>query len=148
MRLLIGCVLVLWSGVGMTQAVDFRIHDSFGASYSAANIGEDLGALYNISFEPVMVIILGPESGDPRVAEQQRIARGLDPEETGVLYAVGTPDGGTGRGYSVSANTAADLLPRPEAFRVLVIDATGGILVDAESVLTTEEILAVAPGSS
>lgn len=147
MRLLIGCVLACWAGSALAQSVDFRIYDSFGASYSAASIGEDLGALYNIGFDPVMVVIVGPGIDDERVSEQRTIARGLDPDETGVLYAIGTPSGGAGRGYSINANTAAELLPAADAFRVLVIDAVGDILIDSDSVLSAEEILAVTPNS-
>jgi len=145
MRLLLGCVLTLFAGLALAQSLDIRIHDSFGGSYSSANIGEELGALYNIGFDPIMVVIIGPEANDERLQEQRRIAHALDPEETGVLYAIGTPLGGASHGYSITGNTARELLPSPGGFRVIVLNANGRILIDSDEVLSAEELLAATP---
>lgn len=146
MRLLAAFVLFLWSVASVAQTIDVRVHDAFGASYNSTSIGEDLGALYNIDFDPVLVIILAGDATDERLVEQRAIVRALDPRETGVLYALGTPLGASSRGYTVSANSAAELLPQPDGFRVLVLDSVGRIQVDSDSVISAETIIGIAPG--
>lgn len=145
MRWLAGSLLACWAAVAPAQTLDIRIHDSFGASYASSSIGDDLGALYNIGFDPVMVIVLASDPADDRLQEQRRILRGFDPDETGILYALGIPEGVTTRGYSVSGNTAAELLPGPDSFRVLVLNARGEIRLDSSAVVAAEDLLAVAP---
>lgn len=145
MRWLAACLFALWSASALGNTINVQIYDSIGASYSTATIGAELGAAYAIDFEPVMVLILGPSLEDERVAEQRRIVRELDPDETGVLYAIGTAGGGNYRGYSLTTNTAAELLPDAEGFRVLVLDGSGEIRLDSDSVLGADELVAETP---
>jgi hypothetical protein len=145
MRWLAALVLASWSVASLAQTIDVRVYDAFGGSYDSTSIGEDLGAVYNIGFDPVLVIILAGDMSDERLAEQRRIVRTLDPDETGVLYALGTPMGATSRGYTVSANSAAELLPEPDGFRVLVLNSVGAVRIDSTSVLDAEAIIAETP---
>lgn len=145
MRWLAGCFIALLASTVHAQTIDVRIHDSFGASYSSTSIGDELGAVYNIGFDPILVIILAADPGDERLREQRTIARSLAPEETGVLYAVGTPEGASSRGFTVSGNTAAELLEDSDGFRVIVLDAVGEVRVDTQSILDAEAIVAETP---
>lgn len=147
MRVAIALLLTSWSAVAGAATLDVRIHDVFGTSYQTTEIGAQLGALYNIGFDPTLVLIIGPDLADERVVEQRRIVRAFDPNETGILFAIGTPEESYARGYSVTPNTSAELLPAPDGFRVLVLDANGTILHDSAEVLSAEELLALTPGN-
>lgn len=146
MRWLAGCIVALLASAAHADTVDVRVYDSFGASYSSLSIGEELGALYNIGFDPVLVIILAADPNDERLREQRTIARALDPEETGVLYAVGTPEGASSRGFTLSGNAAADLLAGSGGdFRVIVLNAVGEVLIDTDSIVEADELVAETP---
>lgn len=136
-----------WAAPAGAATLDIRIYDAFGVSYRTTRIGEQLGAIYNISFDPRLVLILGPELGDERVRRQERIAAGIDPDAHGILFAVGTPAQQTyGKGFSLAPNTAARLLPSADAFRVIVLGATGQVLLDVDRVVPRERLLGLSQG--
>ncbi|GEM_PF-2080632 len=137
-------LLALWATTASAEVVDIKIYDAFGQSYQSVNIGDRLALIYNISFDPTMVIILGPTLADERLQEQQKIAAGIDPEEHGILFAIGTPVGSYDRGFNLAPNTAAELLPDPDAFRVLVLGANGTVLSRSASVMPRERLLSIA----
>lgn len=145
MRWLAGCLLAGWAGFALAGSINVQLYDSFDRSYSTTMIGDELGAAYAIGFDPIMVLILGPSLDDERVAEQREIARELDPEETGVLYAIGTSEGDSYTGYRLTAGATSELLDDGDAFRVLVLDANGEIRVDAASPLGADELIAETP---
>lgn len=148
MRWALAAVLALWLPPASAATLDIQVYDAFGASYRTTRIGEQLGAIYNISFEPRLVLILGPSLSDERVRRQERIAAGIDPDEHGILFAVGTPDEQTyGRGFSLAPNTAAGLLPSVNAFRVIVLGASGQVLLDVDEVVPRERLVELSQGS-
>jgi hypothetical protein len=137
-------LMALWATVASAEVVDIKIYDAFGQSYQSVNIGDRLAAIYNISFDPTMVVILGPALADERVREQEKIAAAIDPEEHGILFAIGTPTETYSRGFSLAPNTAASLMPDPKAFRVLVLSANGTVLSRSGSVMSRERLLSIA----
>lgn len=137
-------LMALWATTASAEVLDIKIYDAFGQSYQSVNIGARLASIYNISFEPTMVIILGPSLADARVQKQEEIAANIDPEAHGILFAIGTPSGSYSRGFSLAPNTAARLLPDPDAFRVLVLSANGTVLSRSGSVMSRERLLAIA----
>lgn len=138
-------VLAVCSGPLAAATVEVKVYDAFGSSYSSTRIGEELGALYNLDFRANLVLILGPNLQDERLNRQKDIVDDLDPSEHGVLFAIGTPVESYGRGFSVSPNSAADLLPSADAFRVLVLGPTGEILHEASDVIPRERLLQIVP---
>lgn len=138
--------LAFWAATASAEVIDVKLYDAFGQSYQSVNIGESLAAIYNISFDPTMVIILGPSLGDERVKQQEKIAADIDPEQHGVLFAIGTPGETYSRGFSLAPNTAARLMPAPDAFRVLVLGPNGNVLARSSSVLSRARLLELAPG--
>lgn len=149
MRWIGSAILMLLAATAHAAVIDIKIYDAFGASYQTTNIGERLGALYNIGFDPTMVLILGPTLDDERVREQERIAAALDPKETGILFAIGTPTQQTyGKGFSIAPNTAAELLPGEDAFRVVVLGPDGTVLLDQREVVERQRLLEISPGDS
>lgn len=145
MRGLLGFALALAAAPVGAATLDVKVHNAFGASYSTTEIGHQLGALYNISFDPTLVLILGPALDHEDVRRQQDIVADIDPDEHGILFAIGTPRQSYSRGYSVTPNTAAELLPSPDAFRVLVLGASGEVLLDADEVIPRERLIAASP---
>lgn len=139
-------LVALWATTASAEVVDIKIYDAFGQSYQSVNIADRLASIYNISFDPTMVIILGPTLADERVREQEKIAADIDPEEHGILFAIGTPSETYSRGFSLAPNTAAGLMPGPEAFRVLVLGAEGKVLSRSGSVISRERLLSIAAG--
>lgn len=137
-------LMALWATTASAEVVDIKIYDAFGQSYQSVNIGDRLASIYNISFDPTMVIILGPTLADERVREQEKIAADIDPEEHGVLFAIGTPVGTYDRGFSLAPNTAAELLPDPNAFRVIVLGADGTVLSRSGSVMSRDRLVSIA----
>lgn len=144
MKRLCVVLMALWATTASAEVIDIKIYDAFGQSYQSVNIGERLASLYNISFDPTMVIILGPTLADERIREQEKIAAGIDPEEHGILFAIGTPVGTYERGFNLAPNTAAELLPDPDTFRVLVLGAEGTVLSRSGSVMSGERLLSIA----
>jgi len=148
MRWALGGVLALWTLAASAAVIDIKIYDAFGAAYQTTRIGEQLGAIYNISFDPTMVLILGPSLSDPRVVKQEKIAADIDPDRYGILFAIGTPAQQTyGKGFSIAPNTAAKLLPSPNGFRVLVLGAKGQVLLDTRDIVTRKQLIGISPGS-
>lgn len=146
MRWLLAMAMALVTASASAATVDVEIHDAFGGSYSTTNIGERLGAIYDIQFDPVLVLTLGPSQDDARVKKQAQIVNGIDPEEYGVLLAIGTPTQQTyGKGFSLTPNTAAELLPAEDAFRVIVLGAGGEVLLDSREVVSRERLLTFSP---
>ena len=146
MRWILVLLVMVWTTVAAAQPIDIKIYDAFGVAYQTTNIGERLGAIYNISFDPTMVLILGPSLQDQRVRRQRDIVAELDPDEYGILFAIGTPKEQTyGKGFSLAPNTAASLLPSADAFRVLVIGPAGTILEDTTAVLDRETLIQLSP---
>lgn len=141
MRWFFGVMLVCLVGVAKADTIDVRIHDRYGASYSSTSIGSDLASIYNIDFDPVLVLVLASTSENARFQEQVEILRDLDPEETGVMYAVGTPGGVSARTYKVTPNQATQLLGADRNFRVLVLDEVGQVQRDSETVLTADDLV-------
>ncbi len=137
-------LIALWATAASAQVLDIKIYDAFGQSYQSVNIGARLASIYNISFDPTMVIILGPALADERVREQEKIAADIDPEAHGILFAIGTPSETYRRGFSLAPNTAAELLPDPQAFRVMVLGADGTVLSRSGSVMSRERLLSIA----
>ncbi|WP_139150711.1 hypothetical protein [Halofilum ochraceum] len=137
-------LMALWATTASAEVVDIKIYDAFGQSYQSVNIGARLASIYNISFDPTMVIILGPTLADERVQQQEKIAAGIDPEEHGILFAIGTPSETYSRGFSLAPNTAASLMPDPESFRVLVLGANGTVLSRSGSVMSRERLVSIA----
>ena len=137
-------LMALWATTANAEVVDIKIYDAFGQSYQSVNIGARLASIYNISFDPTMVIILGPTLADERVQKQEKIAAGIDPEEHGILFAIGTPTETYSRGFSLAPNTAASLMPDPESFRVLVLGANGTVLSRSGSVMSRERLVSIA----
>lgn len=137
-------LMALWATTASAEVVDIKIYDAFGQSYQSVNIGARLASIYNISFDPTMVIILGPTLADERVQKQEKIAAGIDPEEHGILFAIGTPTETYSRGFSLAPNTAASLMPDPESFRVLVLGANGTVLSRSGSVMSRERLVSIA----
>jgi hypothetical protein len=147
MRRLLGIILALHFSTAGAAVIDIKLYDAFGASYESTRIGERLAAIYNIQFDPTMVLILGPSLQDERVREQERIVADIDPDEYGILFAIGTPRQQTyGKGFSLAPNTAAELLPAPDGFRVLVLGPDGTVLRDARDILSREQLIEIAPG--
>ncbi len=138
-------LLALWVTSAPAEVIDVKVYDAFGQSYKTVNIGESLASLYNLSFEPTMVLVLGPALSDSRVRQQEKILAGIDPQEHGILFAIGTPSETYSRGFNVAPNTAADLLPSNDAFRVLVIGAEGTVINRSQRVLKRQEVLSLAP---
>ena len=148
MRWILGTALALSTTIASAAVVDVKIYDAFGAAYQTTSIGERLGAIYNIAFDPTMVLILGPALEDERVREQQKIVAGIDPDEHGILFAIGTPRQQTyGKGFSLAPNTAAELLPAEDAFRVLVLGADGTVLLDTNGVVGRDRLIGISPSS-
>lgn len=145
MRWFFGVMLVCLVGAAQadtqTDTIDVRLHDRYGASYSSTSIGSDLASIYNIDFDPVLVIVLATTSENARFQEQVEILRDLDPEETGIIYAVGTPGGLSARSYKVTPNRAAQLLGAERGFRVLVLDEVGRVQRDSETVLSADDLV-------
>lgn len=134
-------MLVCLVGAAQADTIDVRIHDRYGASYSSTSIGSDLASIYNIDFDPVLVIVLATTSENERFREQVEILRDLDPEQTGIIYAVGTPGGLSARAYKVTPTRAAQLLGADRGFRALVLDDVGRIQRDSETVLTADDLV-------
>lgn len=148
MRGILGTALALFATVADAAVIDVKIYDAFGAAYQTTNIGERLGAIYNISFDPTMVLILGPSLEHELVREQERIAAGIDPDEHGILFAIGTPNQQTyGKGFSLAPNTAAELMASPDSFRVLVLGPEGTVLLDTDRVVSRERLIELSPSS-
>jgi hypothetical protein len=146
MRWILATLLLLCAGHASAATIDIKIYDAFGSSYSTTNIADRLGAVYDISFDPTLVITLGPSQDDSRVQEQEKIVNGLDPDSTGVLLAIGTPTQNTyGQGFSLTPNAAKELLPSDDAFRVLVLGAGGEVLLDSSDVVSRDRLLELAP---
>jgi len=147
MRWLFAFALALTTTTASAAVIDVKIYDAFGASYDTTHIAEQLGALYNISFDPTLVLILGPSLQDDRLREQHKIVAGIDPDEHGILFAIGTPQQTFSRGFSVTPNTAAELLDqKPGDFRVIVLGTRGRVLLDTQQVVPRERLLEIAPG--
>ncbi len=148
MRWVIGLALALAAASASAATIDIKIHDAFGGSYRTTNMAERLGAIYDIQFDPVLVLTLGPSEDDERVKEQAQIVNRIDPDEHGVLLAVGTPTQQTyGKGFSVTPNTAIELLPSEDAFRVIVVGAGGEVLLDTDEVVSRDRLLQFSPDS-
>lgn len=136
--------LLLWSSLAGAAVVELRVFDAFGSSYSTTRMGEQLGSLYDLDFEARMVLILGPNLSDQRVQEQEDIVATIDPSEHGILYAIGTPTQTYMRGFNITPNDAASLLPGPDSFRVLVLGPTGRVLYESDQVVSRETLVQVA----
>jgi len=148
MRWFLGMALAFAAASASAATIDVKIHDAFGGSYRTTNMAERLGAIYDIQFDPVLVLTLGPSEDDARVKEQAQIVNGIDPDEHGILLAVGTPTQRTyGKGFSVTPNTAIELLPSKDAFRVIVVGAGGEVLLDTNEVVSRERLLQFSPNS-
>ncbi|MFW5970129.1 MAG: hypothetical protein ACOCP9_05775 [Halofilum sp. (in: g-proteobacteria)] len=139
-------LIAFWATAASAEVLEIKIYDAFGQSYQSVNIGESLASKYNISFDPTMVIILGPSLADERVQEQEEIVADIDPDEHGVLFAIGTPSETYDRGFSLAPNTAAELMPDADVFRVLVLGAEGTVLSRSGSVMPRERLLSIASG--
>lgn len=139
-------LLLLWSGLAQAVVIDVKVYDAFGSAYPTTQIGEQLGSLYDLDFKTTMVLVLGPGLSDERLLEQEAILTGIDPGEYGILFAVGTPGETYTRGFSITPNAAAGLLPSADAFRVFVLDPTGRVLHQSSTVIPREELLRIAPG--
>jgi len=139
-------LLLLWSGLAQAAVIDVKVYDAFGSAYPTTRIGEQLGSLYNLDFRTTMVLVLGPALSDERIRKQEEILTGIDPAEHGILFAVGTPTETYTRGFSITPNAAAGLLPSADAFRVFVLDPSGRILHQSSTVMPREELLRIAPG--
>jgi hypothetical protein len=139
-------ILGLWATVAPAAVIDAKVYDAFGQSYETTNIGERLGAVYDISFEPTLLLILGPDLDDQRVQEQEAIASELAPEEFGMLFAIGTPAQTYSRGFSITPNAAARLLPGEGAFRAVVLGPSGRVLADSQQVLSRDRLIELSPG--
>ena len=144
MRSVLVLALCLWTGIASAATIDIKVYDAFGSAYSTTQIGEQLGALYNLDFNASMVLVLGPDLTDERVTAQEDILAAIDPSEHGILFAIGTPGQTYTRGFNVAPNTAADLLPDPGAFRVLFLGPTGEVLFDADEVVAREQLIEIA----
>ncbi len=48
------------------------------------------------------------------------------------------------RGFNITPNDAATLLPNPEAFRVLVLGPTGRVLYESREVIDREMLIRIA----
>jgi len=138
--------LLLWSGLVQAAVIDVKVYDAFGSAYPTTQIGEQLGALYNLEFETTMVLILGPDLSDERLLQQEDIISAIDPAEHGILFAIGTPTETYTRGFSITPNAAARLLPSADAFRVLVLGPSGRVLYQSDSVIPRDRLLQIAPG--
>lgn len=125
--------------------IEVKVYDAFGSSYSSTRIGEELGALYNLDFRAHLVLILGPNLQDERLNRQKNIFDTIDPAEHGILFAIGTPVATYTRGFSITPNAAAELLPTAEAFRVLILGPTGEILHESTDVISRERLLQIVP---
>lgn len=146
MRWILGTALALLATTAGAATVDVKIYDAFGAAYQTTNIGERLGAIYNISFDPTMVLILGPGLQDERVRQQEKIVADIDPDKHGILFAIGTPRQQTyGKGFSLAPNTAAELMPSADAFRVLVLGPRGTVLLDTDQLVSRERLIELSP---
>ena len=145
MKRLVVVVLALWSMAATAETVDVKVYDAFGQSYKTVDIGDSLASLYNLSFAPAMVLVLGPDLQDDRVRQQEQILANLDPEEHGIVFAIGTPTETYSRGFNVAPNTAAELLPSSGAFRVLVLGPNGTVLDRSQNVVTRDRLIALAP---
>lgn len=139
-------LMAFWATAASAEVVDIKIYDAFGQSYQSVNIGERLASIYNISFDPTMVIILGPTLADERVQQQESVVAGIDPEEHGLLFAIGTPVGTYDRGFSLAPNTAAELMPSPDAFEVLILGADGTVIARSDDVVPRDRLIAIAQG--
>lgn len=139
--------LALWTTSVVAATVDVKVYDAFGQSYRTVDIGEQLGAIYNISFDPTLVLVLGPSLSDERVEKQERIVSGINPAEYGILLAIGTPTESYSRGFSVAPNTATSLMPSQDAFRVIVLGADGTVLQESSKVLSRERLIELSPAS-
>lgn len=139
-------LLLLAGGTVQAAVIDTRVYDAFGAAYPTTEVGEQLGALYNLDFEIIMVLVLGPSLSDERLRKQEDILNAIDPTEHGILYAVGTPGETYTRGFSITPNEATRLLPAADAFRVLVLGPSGRVLYQSDSVVSREKLLEIAPG--
>lgn len=138
-------VLALCSLPAAAATIEVKVYDAFGSSYSSTRIGEELGALYNLDFRANLVLILGPNLQDERLNRQKDIVDAIDPAEHGILFAIGTPVATYTRGFSITPNSAAELLPNAEAFRVLVLGPTGEILHESTDVIPREQLLQIVP---
>lgn len=143
-RWLAGLVLTLWTGLASAAVIDVKVYDAFGAGYSTTEIGEQLGSLYNLEVETTMVLIVGPSLDDERLLEQEAIVAAIAPAEYGILYAVGTPTQTYTRGFSITPNAAAGLLPSNDAFLVLVLGPAGRVLYRSDSVVSRDKLLQIA----
>ncbi len=139
--------LAMWSGLAVAATIDVKVYDAFGSSYASTRIGEELGALYNLDFDTTLVLILGPDLQDERLNRQKNIVDELDPGEHGILFAIGTPVATYTRGFNISPNAAAELLPTADAFRVLVLGPTGEVLHESTDVIPREQLIRIAPGN-
>jgi len=139
-------LLLLWSGLAQASVINVKVYDAFGSAYPTTQIGEQLGSLYDLDFKTTMVLVLGPGLSDQRLLAQEAILSGIDPAEHGILFAVGTPTETYTRGFSITPNAAAGLLPSADAFRVFVLDPTGRVLHQSSTVVPREELLRIAPG--
>ena len=146
MKRVYAIALALWTMTASAAVLDIKVYDAFGQSYRTTNIGESLGAIYNISFDPTLVLILGPALNDERVKQQERIVAELDPEQYGILFAIGTPTQAYSRGFSVTPNQAGKLLAADNAFRTIVLGPDGTVLADSSQVIPRDRLLALAPG--
>lgn len=145
-RWLAALLLWAWSLSAAAAVIDLRIYDAFGSAYPTTQLGKQLGAQYNLDFQITMVLILGPSLQDAQVLEQEDIVAALEPERHGILFAVGTPTQTYTRGFSITPNDAARLLPSEDGFRVLVLGPNGRVLHDSDSIVSREKLLQVAPG--
>lgn len=145
MRQLWAILLAAWVTAAAAETVDVKVYDAFGQSYRTANIGESLASLYNISFDPTMVLVLGPNLKDQRVRRQEKILAGIDPEEHGILFAIGTPSDTYNRGFNLAPNTAAELMPSADSFLVLMLGPSGTVIARSDTILPRETLLSLAP---
>ena len=141
-------LLMFWVTTAAAEVVDVKVYDAFGQSYKTINIGQSLASQYNLSFDPTLVLVLGPNLKDDRVRQQEKILADIDPEKHGILFAIGTPTETYSRGFNLAPNTAADLMPSKDAFRVIVLGPGGTVINRSDSVVARERLLSIAPGSS
>lgn len=146
-RCIAALLLALWSGSAVAATIDVKVYDAFGAAYPSTRIGEELGALYNLGFKTTLVLILGPNLEDERVNRQKEIVDDIDPNRHGILFAIGTPVETYTRGFSITPNDAAELLPARDSFRVLVLGPAGRVLHESSEVIPREQLIRIAPGS-
>lgn len=140
-------LLAFWMTTATAEVVDVKVYDAFGQSYQTINIGQSLASLYNLSFDPTLVLVLGPNLKDDRVRRQEKILAAIDPEKHGILFAIGTPSETYSRGFNLAPNTAADLMPSNDAFRVIVLGPGGTVINRSDSVLARDKLLSLAPNS-